>query len=290
MTVLFGYRAFGLNIISEFEIPGGIQVAQIVSNADIVIAAGDSSIGNVHAVRGPYSRNGKALLFDAAGVARYYAPSPEHLYIEPYSGADHRDVSALLIATALPMLMWMRGGIMLHAAGIVPAAMEQALAIAGASGVGKSTLAASLIQAGGHLVGDDSVWLTLHENKAMVSGLSAIVFRTHGVAAPRTQIKVPSSSQVENAQLAAIIILRIAEEKAKPRINRLQGADAIEALLKNRHRPKIPAILGLEAELLPQTMLHCRALPIYEFSMTMGDVAGSQQQIASFILDNFGSV
>jgi hypothetical protein len=290
MATLSGYRAYGLNIASEFEIPGGMRLEHALADTDIIIRAGDASIGAVEAVNGPYSRNGKALLFDAAGVALYYAPSPEQLFIEPYHGANAQDVSELLIATALPMLIWMRGGILLHAAGIVPAGLDKAIAIAGPSGVGKSTLAAGLIVAGGRLVGDDSLWLTLHGDAPIVSGLSATLFRSNGPNIPRIETAIPLESQLEDAQLAAIITLRLAEENTAPSLNRLHGANAIEALLKNRHRPKIPAILGLEAALLPQTMLHCRTLPIYEFTIQKGDVAGSQQHIASMISDNFGSV
>ena len=290
MAALSSYRAFGLNIASEFKIPGGIHVEQSLTDADIVVATGDTSIGTVEAANGPYSRNGKKLLFDATGVARYYAPSPEQLFVEPYHGADARHVGELLIATALPMLMWMRGGILLHAAGIVPTGMEQAIAIVGPSGVGKSTLATGLIEARGRLVGDDSLWLTLHNDAPIVSGLSATLHRSDDLTAHRIEIAIPSQSRVESARLAAIIVLRISDEYTAPCTNRLHGVNALEALLKNRHRPIIPAILGLEAALLPQTMLHCRTLPIYEFTMQKGDVAGSQHHISSMILDNFGSV
>ena len=242
MAALSCYRAFGLNIASEFEIPGGIRVAPPVSDPDIVITAGDTSIGAVDAVNGPYTRNGNALLFDAAGVARYYAPSPDQLFVEPYPGANALHVAELLIATALPMLMWMRGGIVLHAAGIVPAGMEQAIAIAGPSGIGKSTLAEGLLDASGRLVGDDSLWLTMKGDTPIVSGLSAILHKSDGSVAPRTEIAIPSQSQGETAQLAAIIVLRVADENTQPSTNRLQGTNALEALLKNRHRPKIPAI------------------------------------------------
>ena len=290
MAALSCYRAFGLNIASEFAIPGGIRADQPVPDADILIAAGDTSIGAVEAVNGPYTRSGNALLFDAAGVARYYAPIHGQLLIEPYRDADPKGVSALLIATALPMLMWMRGGMLLHAAGIVPVGMEQAIAIAGPSGIGKSTLATGLIEAGGRLVGDDSLCLTLHGDVRRVTGLSATLFRSDGPNTPRIETIIPPELRLESARLAAIIVLRIADGNTTPSLNRLHGVDAIEAVLKNRHRPKIPAIMGLEAALLPQTMLHCRTLPIYEFTVQKGDVAGSQQLISSVILGDFRSV
>jgi hypothetical protein len=290
MATLYDYRAFGLNIASEFDIPGGVRFDLPVSNADIIIRSGDTSIGEAEATNGPYTRIGQALLFDAPGIARYYAPSPRQLYIEAYHGGDARQIGELLIATALPMLLWMRGGIVLHAAGIVPAGMDWAIAIAGPSGIGKSTLAAGLIETGAKLVGDDSLWLTLRGNKPVVSGLSVTLFKSGNSASPRTEIEIPAQSRIEGARLAAIIALRIASENTRPTTNRLHGVDAFEALLQNRHRPKIPAILGLGTKLLPLCMLHCRTLPIYKLSIPNGEVARSQQHVASMISDNFGSV
>jgi hypothetical protein len=218
MATLYDYRAFGLNIASEFDIPGGVRFDLPVSNADIIIRSGDTSIGEAEATNGPYTRIGQALLFDAPGIARYYAPSPRQLYIEAYHGGDARQIGELLIATALPMLLWMRGGIVLHAAGIVPAGMDWAIAIAGPSGIGKSTLAAGLIETGAKLVGDDSLWLTLRGNKPVVSGLSVTLFKSGNSASPRTEIEIPAQSRIEGARLAAIIALRIAKILDQPPI------------------------------------------------------------------------
>jgi hypothetical protein len=285
MTTPYIYRAFGLIIASELEIPGGVSVAHSAVDADVVIRVGACPIGPVETVNGPYSRSGEALLFDAAGVARYAALASNQLWVESYPKADSEKVIALLVATALPMLIWMRGDVMLHAAGVVPAGSTKAIAIAGPSGVGKSTLASGLIDKGGRLVGDDSLKLTVTDRRTWLSGLSACIFAPNAPNARRTAIALPKASQMEIAPLAAIICLKIDDAIAKPEVNRLQGADALEALLKNRHRPKIPAILGRDAELLSQWILHCRMSPIYELRMKTGDVAGSQQHIASVISD-----
>ncbi len=290
MTALSGYRAYGLNIASEFEIPGGIRSEQLVHDADIIIRRGIAAIGIADAVNGPYTRNGSALLFDATGVARYFAPSPDQLLVEPYQGSDSREVCELLIATALPMLMWMRGGIVLHAAGIAPVGRNEAIAIAGPTGIGKSTLAAGLMQSGAKLVGDDSLCLTMRDNEPVVSGLSAMLFQSNGPNSLRTATEIPLDLQVDNTRLSALVILRITDGEAPKAQRRLQSAEAIEAILQNRHRPKIPAILGLEAAVFQQCILHCRTLPIYELTMKRGDIAGSQQHIASIFSDHFRSV
>jgi hypothetical protein len=288
-AALSGFRAYGLSIASEFEIPGGVRLKQPLTDADIVVAAGNTSIGKADAINGPYSRTGDALLFDAAGVARYYAPSFRQLFVEPYPDADPLDVAELLIATALPMLLWMRGGLVLHAAGIVPAGSQDAIAIAGPSGIGKSTLAVGLLKSGAHLVGDDSLWLTQRNQEPLVTGLSGAMFLSNGKSSPRSEMVISPASHVDQARLSAIITLKITDGQTQAVPRRLHGVDAVEALLRNRHRPKIPAILGQEAALLPQCILHCRTLPIYELTITNGDVARTQRHIAGVISDHLGS-
>ena len=285
MATPYLYRAFGLTILSDLEIPGGVSVAQGAVDADIVVRIGPCAIGPVDAVNGPYSRSGEALLFDAIGVARYVAPASNQLWVEIYPNADSRMVIALLIATALPMVIWMRGNVLLHAAGVVPAESNSAIAIAGPSGVGKSTLALSLVKNGGCLVGDDSLRTTVADSGVLVSGLPANIFTRAPLNTERTSVSIPAASRLDCAPLAAIICLVADISVDGPVAQRLHGAYALEALLKNRHRPKVPAILGRDAELLNRWLLLCRASPIYELLIKAGEVAGSQRCLAATISD-----
>ena len=287
MGSLSTFRAFGLNIASEYDIPGGIRVDAVMAEPDIVIRSGKNTIGAAETINGPYSRSGDSLLFDAPGVALYSAPTPQQLFIDPYPDSNPRTVGELLIATALPMMMWMRGGVVLHAAGLVLPGADCAIAIAGPSGIGKSTLALAMVETGARLVGDDSLWLTMSDGVSIVSGLSATLFKSVEPENDRTAIALASHSQVEYSRLAAIIILQNSEALVPITPRKLSGVEALEALLRNRHRPKIPAILKLDAALLPQCILHCRTLPIYEFTITSGDIAATQQQISSFIFSVF---
>lgn len=288
MKAFSGYRAYGLNIASTLRIPGAADGEFALADADIVISTGDAALANPDSSIAPYCRKEQALLFDAAGVARYLAASPSTLVVQIYQGADEGRVQALLAATALPMLLWMRGGIVLHSAGVIPARRNAAIGIAGPSGIGKSTLARRLLADGGRIVGDDTLWLPPPEGKTMVCGMSGSLLLADSVGGPRLEVEVAPRARVEEARLAALFILTPAGAAAAEGPMLLRGSDAVEAFLRNRHRPKIPAILGQEAALLPQCLLHCQSFPIYQIPMKTGDIAGSHRAIASILSNEIG--
>lgn len=268
------YRAYGFTIASSFAIPGAMPDCSAASGdlADIEIRSGDTAIGTVDVANGPYRRSGDALLLDVPGVGRYLAASVRELLIEPAAGADPDDVAALLIATALPMLLWMRGGLMLHAAGVIPAGAGAAVAVAGPSGIGKSTLAKRLVEGGGRLVGDDSLLVSSTRNGLVASGLSGCCFLpVPGDVDVRAAWAVPPQQQAAAAPLAALVVLTPAvQPKPGPPI-RLRGAAAIEAVLHTRHRPRIPAILKRDAATFSSVAALGRLVPIYQIAIPRAD-------------------
>lgn len=274
------YRAFGLNIVSQFEIPGAIPVGPS-SRADIAVSAGSTAIDQVEATSGPYSRSGEALLFDAPGVARYLARSCGDLLVEPHSNSDPSEICALLIATALPMLLWMRGGVVLHAAGVVLPGTDQAIALAGPSGVGKSSLAQGLLGKGARIIGDDSLWLVRDQERAIANGLPGGCFLPQGQDEPRRFVPAAPLARAEAVQLKAMVVLRRCDQSRPPELRQLRQGEALEALLKQRHRPRIPAILGREAAAFHECVLLSRLLPIYQMESVDGDIFGSHERIAA---------
>lgn len=274
------YRGYGLSIDSVFLIPGAVTTAFDQARAEIVIRAGTAAIGQVDAAIGPYTRSAAGLLLDVPDVARYLALSPGELIVEPCPGADAEDVAALLVATALPMLLWMRGGIVLHAAGVVLPGAHGALALAGPSGIGKSTLARRLVERGAGFVGDDSLHITSAEAGPMAGGLCASCFLPDAQRSAQRRVHpIPAFAQVARAPLAAIIILARAADRPVAPPQRLAGPAAIEAVLQNRHRPRVPAILGKHAALLPDLMALSRAVPVYRLEVPEGDIAAAEARV-----------
>lgn len=277
------YRGYGLTIDSEFEIPGAVPIMRDAGPSDIVIRAGTAAIGPVDFTSGPYSRSGNALQLDVPGVARFLAPTSGQLVIALHPGADMQQVAALLVATALPMMLWLRGGFVLHAAGLIMPGASDAIALSGASGIGKSSLAHRLLARGARLLGDDTLLLSLAGQRSMASGLPASYFLPGPPAQPRWTQRVPPDLQADSAPLGAIIVLvRSGNDKNQATL-RVSGPIALEVLLQNRHRPRIPAIMGLNGALLPVSAWHCRNVPIYRLEIPENDLALAESRLNAFV-------
>jgi len=96
-----------------------------------------------------------ALLQCVPLVGRFLITGGQLIEFFREEGADPLEVEQYLSGSARATLVHQRGGLPLHAACLVPPGQEFAVAIAGYSGVGKSTLAAELIGQGWSLLGDD---------------------------------------------------------------------------------------------------------------------------------------
>lgn len=197
------------------------------------------------------------LTFSAPGVARY-ACRTDSIHIAAAPDADPDMVTALLIATALPAISWLRGGTMLHAAGLV--GPLGALAIAGPSGVGKSTLAAQLLDEGAMLLADDSICLRRNGDRIEGTGLPG---GYHLADAARTFCTIPVSRSVRRATIGAVLVL--ARSDAAASLARLSPVAALERLLANQHRPAVPAILGRRAGAFATMAFIARNCAVYEW-------------------------
>ncbi|MEY2928127.1 MAG: hypothetical protein RL367_2604 [Pseudomonadota bacterium] len=236
------FHGLGLTLESEIDLPGAMPRNGHTGEADVRISLGEASLPDPETTNAVYSRRGDRLLFDAPGVARYLADAGTRLVIEPVAGADLAEVTALLIATALPMLVWMRGGFVLHASAFILPGDDLAVAIAGPSGSGKSTVLDHMVKQGARCLGDDSLSIVIDKGVVRASGLPTGYFLPLAGSGGRKFTTVPPPLWTESAPLGALLVIGQPDSLDRP----ATGVTALELLLKNRHRPRIPAIMRLE--------------------------------------------
>lgn len=268
-------RGYDLILQSDVAVPGAAPCApQPV--ADIRIVQGSvPATGGGAVSAGP----GHSLLLDLAPTARFRCTA-DAIVVEPLPGASPARVSTLLIASALPASLWLRGEPVLHASVLVPAGTSRAVAICGGSGSGKSTALAAMLARGARVVGDDTVRVVANGDTVMVSGLAAAYRRRrHAGDEERETLPVAPDRQCARAPLAAIFVPRRAGEGEAARFERLTGVARLPALLAERHRPAMPAILGIEAEILPQ-FSRLAALDIYLWFRPPGPLILSDAELA----------
>jgi hypothetical protein len=107
-----------------------------------------------------------SLLFTVPGIARYLVENGTSISVAPAPGADPRAVELFLHGPARGSLIHQRGELALEAATVV-APNGVAIAISGASGAGKSTIAAELCRRGWLLLADDITRVTWTRGRAL---------------------------------------------------------------------------------------------------------------------------
>ena len=264
--------AFGLRLRSVFAIPGAqpTPAADPGSAIDLHIDTGAATLPLVPGVppirMEVFQLSGDTLLFEPPGIARYrFSLGESRLTVQPGVGVPLSDVVALLLATALPAALWMRGDLVLHAAAALLPGCRRAVAFAGPSRVGKSLLLGRLIHHGSSIVAEDALCLRVRAGAAIASGLPACLFERPApftLAKDRILTPVPLAQQAACAPLGAIVVL---DRAAPPVPQRLAGSAALAAILSHFHRPLVPRLLGRMPQLLPLVGRLASELPVYRW-------------------------
>lgn len=249
----------GLTIVTQIPIPGAM-LATGDEAAEIEIDYDAPPPWTERLAWGPY-RVADADLFEFAmpGVARFTCRDRRRITITPNDGADEAAIAAMLVATALPALLWARGEIVIHAAAAAEAGATRGFLIAGKSGSGKSTRLLRALDRGARVIADDSVRLRLLNGAVLASGLPGGIFIRHDSASDaRAFLPVPEELQLREFPVASMLLLDPENEQTAP----LRGPQALAALLRNRHRPRIAQLLRSEPDLLEPLAKISAALPV----------------------------
>lgn len=152
MTRPYNYRAFGLGITSTLPLP---ELLPGDGGADVAIEDGPR-VSRREMPRGGVAETMTAddewrLAFDDVGVVTIRAG--RRIEVRPLPGVQARSIRLAVLGPAMGVLLQQRGFLVLHAS--VVDIGGRAAAFLGASGWGKSTLAAALHARGHQLVADD---------------------------------------------------------------------------------------------------------------------------------------
>ena len=150
------YRAYGLRVRSDIPLPFDLTARTALSEPDVTVRCGTVSAtlpaGPDHVTSAHiWQARPGAFLLHIEGVARYLVTDGRDVLIEPLGG--DADVVAFFVDTPLTVLLQQRGVVTLHAAAIATEA--GAVLLLGRSGIGKSALAAALVERGSALLADD---------------------------------------------------------------------------------------------------------------------------------------
>lgn len=210
---------------------------------------------------GPFVRIGRdgRVRFSMEGVASYLIRGGREVTVDARLPLDAPDLSLFFLGTVFGVLCHQRGALPLHASCL--AFGERAVAFAGPSRAGKSTLAAALMERGHRLLSDDVTVLRFPgggaplvepgfpRQKLWADALEAFSLgRGRRVRSKREFEKYERSAaelfQAEPLPLAAVCHLSEARLPVEHEIERLEGVKALEAVRGAVYRLSAGAAMG----------------------------------------------
>jgi hypothetical protein len=270
-------RGFGLLIESEIEIPGCLPADDFAIQPDVTITR---QVREMQSDQPLYRMEHGEIIFAPADVGKFCI-GEKSITMQLLPDADMAYATALLIATALPALLWLRGHFILHAAGIRMPGEQGVTAIVGASGSGKTTIARQLLDAGATLVGDDGLCLTMGAKQIFASGLPGGVHYWKG----EERIFEPyAGPQADPLPLQRVILLT--ERQDRESLQFVQNVDVVEMLLRNAHRPKIPLLLGRQGDLIAISSAIARQVHVLKWTRAEGDLAIDESYFRDMVIKN----
>jgi hypothetical protein len=165
--------------------------------------------------------------------------------VQASPSADPELLAALLLGNVLAFMLGVAGETVLHASAVE--AGGKAIAILGAPGAGKSTLAAHLCLAGARLVTDDTMRIGLDDSSAhcfqgthrlrLRAGAAALAERFDRESRTRTRdgriaLNLAPSSDAR-PRLEALVVPVLARDAPAVEVRRLSAGEAVTALIAN---------------------------------------------------------
>ena len=161
------YRLYGLCLESSLTLPGLQQTLQ-QSHPDIHIVEDRIAEWPASTVTAAicFRCQGEQVQVTLPGIARLLIRHGNEIIFSPIDSARHDATLLYILNHALAILMLQRGLLVLHAGAFVQ--KSSAIAIAGPTGQGKSTLLARLWQQGHVVLADEHVAVQLDNDRATV--------------------------------------------------------------------------------------------------------------------------
>ncbi len=283
MVEAMSYALCGLRIVSELPLPDLLPWGGDDRAPDVEIRLGTVPDRLERPVfEGPLLQVGKDgdCRYTVAGVAAYHVESGRHITIQPSMAPTAPDVRVFLLGSVFGLLCHSRGLVPLHS-GCVEI-NGRAVAFAGGSGVGKSTLTAAFLRRGYRVLADDvtvvdvaapggpQVLPSFPRIKLWRDSLDGLGLCADGLERSRAQLEkfhlpVESCFSAVPLPLAAIYHLTMASDPRHGGITPLRGGMAMDDLAGAVYRRMAATRMGRRAALM-SALLRIAGLPSFRLA------------------------
>lgn len=256
------YRAFGLTIQSEIELPELMKASEELPQVDIFIETADlsSEWDQCGGEKQIYLAHEHGVMIRIPEVAIFSVLDGSRIRISPAQGAEESEVRLCLLGTCLGALLFQRGVLPLHGSAVE--IDGKAYAFVGESGAGKSTLAAAFVRRGYSMITDDVVAVSMSEGIPYVApaypqqklwleslngfGMSSDRYLPLMSRATKFAVPVPHLYAAEPLPLAGIFELVGPEDGAVcPRLQPIESLMRLHKLNEHTYRKQLLQPLGL---------------------------------------------
>lgn len=258
---LFSYVANGIPLLSEIEFP---ELLTTNLKPEITIKFGKVPIKIQQPIyEGPASQAGNnEYLLQIKNVATYYLKKIDNhftILIDSKTNIEYSEIRVFILSSMLGAICHMKGYLPLHSSGIVY--NKKAVLFCGKSGVGKSTICASLYQKGYPFITDNLAAINIDkEGKLKVhpsyshfrlwqdslSNLNS--FDSNGVkmreGIEKLNLLLKKNLQREPVPLGKIYHLNTHLSDDKIKIENVLGRDKADIIVKETFRIKLLRALG----------------------------------------------
>ncbi len=164
---MHSYRICGLSVASDIVLPGLIA-GKPDSFPEVTIRHGavPQALPEASMFGPTWQIAGKQFLLSVPNVARFLLKDGDQIVFAPESEASVEDIPIFVLGTVFGILLHQREQIVLHASAVE--VNGKAIVFCGASGAGKSTIAAALAERGYRLLTDDVCAITFPSNAAPI--------------------------------------------------------------------------------------------------------------------------
>lgn len=288
MAERFSYSLFGLGIRSDIPLPDVIEGEAAVPSIEIRTGALPDDLPTAPG----YNVTELGTVLNITRVARYLIREGCEIIVERDPAGSDRNVRLFLLGSALGAVLHQRGLLPLHANAIDIGG--RAVAFAGHSGAGKSTIAAWFHDRAHQVVADDVCVIALEDDRPVAfPGLPRLrLWRDALEASGRAvddfeasfddtdKYDVPTGPGAASVPLPLdriYFLERSPPEAGEARIRRLIGVEAVDAIISNTYRGAYVRAIGRTEAHLKLCLRLARAVPVFSAERMWGYDAFDEQ-------------
>lgn len=159
------YKAFGLTICSDMELPELIKMTEQQEVTDIEILIDEDITRLVFELSdnpNQFHVKENLIMFHIPEIATFVIQEGKKIKVSPMNEAEEGEIRLIVLGTCMGAILMQRKIFPLHGSAL--AIHGKAYAIVGDSGAGKSTLASAFLNQGYQLLSDDVIAVSLSED------------------------------------------------------------------------------------------------------------------------------